>query len=147
MIDLNEFRLISSQSGIGTMKLVNSTIVFSKTIVHKLKHPDYIQILANSERRLIVIRACTAENDEAIPFVRKKQEGQVIIRKRGIFREVSKLIIGYDPALYDSIIMDGEYNDEQQIYIFNAREFYSDKPQVYMPGMDRALQNVEPGNI
>jgi len=145
--DLSEFHLVSNQSGIATLKLSNNALVFSRTIVYRLKNPRYIQILVQSDRRLIAIRPCQQEDAESIPFSNKPVAGIVQLRRKGIYRELSKLIIGFDPDSSETINIDGEYDDEEKLYIFNAREFYTDRPEKYLPYTDNGLPGDQSSSI
>jgi len=137
--DLSEFRLVSNQSGIATLKLSNNILVFSRAISCRLKNPRYIQILVQSERRLIAVRPCQMEDEESIPFSKKAEAGIVQVRRKGIYRELCKLIVGFDPDSMEAISIDGEYDEAEKLYIFNAREFYTDKPERFLPYVDSGL--------
>lgn len=139
--DINEFQLISNQSSPATMKLTKDFIMFSKTIVYRLKNPEYIQVLVQREKKLVIIRPCSRDAEEAIPFAKKPYPETVNLRRRGVLREIGRMIIGFDPDVDSSVCLDGEYYEEGNLFLFNAREYYFDRRELHMPGMDNVLSD------
>ena len=137
--DINEFRVLSSQQRPATMRLSKGFIIFSKTIAHQLKNPKYIRIMVHDTKRLIIIKPCSCDDEDSITFAKKPAPDIVRIRRSGVYKEISRMLVGFDSNSDESVCIDGDYYEDENLFLFNARKFYYGRKELYMSGLDNVL--------
>lgn len=135
-MDFNGFKLESNQSGPCFMAVSAVNIAFSKNICMRLGCPEYVQLYIHEEKRQIIIKPCEKNEPQSFKFADGDEPKYVFWNRRNLCRRICNLIIEYDPLSGQRAYIDGEYYDEDNLFLFNTRKFYTKSEKNLMLGLD-----------
>ena len=65
--------------GVPYVSITKNGITFNKSVMLKLHHPKYVQLLINAETKQIALNPCDSSVEKAVPFyVEEKMSGKVL---------------------------------------------------------------------
>lgn len=101
-----------------TMSLQDDSILLNTAILDALERPRQVQILMNDEARMLVLRACTMDDQQAVVIPGEKVM-QFEISGRSLLKRIRKLT-GWTDDCSRTIV--GEYLPAHQAVRFNLME-------------------------
>ena len=101
-----------------TMSLQDDSILLNSAILDALERPRQVQILMNDEARMLVLRACTMDDQQAVVIPGEKVM-QFEISGRSLLKRIRKLT-GWTDDCSRTIV--GEYLPAHQAVRFNLME-------------------------
>lgn len=107
-----------------TMNLQDDSLLFNATVLKALGHPRQVQILINAEAKMLVLRACAVDDEQAV-VIPSGQAPLFEIGGRALLRRIRKLTGWSDDA---PRVLYGEYFAAHRAVRFNlmAAEALSD---------------------
>ncbi len=101
-----------------TLCLQDDSILLNSSIIEALEHPRQVQILINDEEKMLVLRACTIDDQQAV-ILSSGTVMQVEIGGRMLLRKVKKLTGWQDDQ---TRVLFGEYLPSHQAVRFNLMD-------------------------
>ena len=101
-----------------TLNLRDDTIILDEGVLNALDHPQQVQLLLNKEERMLLLRACTIEDQQAL-VVPDGDLSMCEISGRSLLRKIRK-IVGWDDNQIR--VCNGEYLPAHQAVRFNLAE-------------------------
>lgn len=96
----------------------DDSIVLNQTILEALGHPRQVQLLINEETRMLVLRACTVDDQQAVVIPPERIE-QFEISGRSLLKRIRKLTGWADDAMR---ILYGDYLAHHQAILFSLMD-------------------------
>lgn len=101
-----------------TMFLQDDSILLNSAILDALEHPRQVQLLINDEARMLVLRACTVDDQQAV-VIPGENVTQFEISGRSLLKRIRKLT-GWADECPRAIV--GVYLPSHQAVRFNLME-------------------------
>ena len=101
-----------------TFCMRDDSILLNKAIIEALEKPRQVQILINDEAKMLVLRACTIEDQQAVVISPDRIEG-VEISGRSLLKRIKKLTGWQDDC---SRTLCGDYLPSHRAVRFNLME-------------------------
>lgn len=118
MYGLEGFTAFNFSEGVPYISVTPNGITFNKSVTMKLGYPEYVQFLINAEQKVVALRPCSQEEENATVYFRPKQNGILSVRwnARDLINTL-EFITGWN--LKESTYrIDGQYLPELGVMIF-----------------------------
>lgn len=104
-----------------TLCLENDSILLNSAIIEALERPRQVQILINDDAKMLALRACTVEDQQAV-VISPEKVMQVEISGRSLLKRIRKLTgwQGDEPR-----ILYGEYLPAHRAVRFNLMDAHT----------------------
>lgn len=107
-----------SSSIILTLNLIDDSILLNEGILDALDRPRQVQIMINSEEKMLLLRACTIDDEQAL-VVPSEHVSQFEISGRSLLKRIRHMV-GWEDN--QPRMCYGEYLPAHQAIRFNLQE-------------------------
>jgi hypothetical protein len=101
-----------------TLNLLDNSILLNEGVLNALDWPRQVQLLINNDEKMLVLRACTVEDRQAV-VVPDEHVAPFEISERTLFRKIKRLL-GWDDE--NPRMCYGEYLPAHQAIRFDLKQ-------------------------
>lgn len=101
-----------------TLNLLDNSILLNEGVLNALDWPRQVQLLINNDEKMLVLRACTVEDQQAV-VVPDEHISKFEISERTLFRKIKRLL-GWEDVC--PRICYGEYLPAHQAIRFDLKQ-------------------------
>ena len=122
MIDLSNFKAFDFAEGVPYISITNHGLTFNKSVIMKMKYPEYVKLLINETDKQIAVQACEKDDEKAIQFYKEKANKVISVRwnAKDLINTIERLC-DWD-LKQNSYRVNGIHIPEQEIMLFDLNE-------------------------
>lgn len=80
VVDLSNFTTFDFSEGVPYISITNNGITFNKSVIMKMKFPEYVKLLINETDKQIAVQVCSENTEKAVQFYKEKANGVLSVR-------------------------------------------------------------------